>query len=1004
MPLSSLIVQRDVATMRQVEEALARQVIYGGDLVTNLLEVARVDEAVLTPLLAESMQLTPAAYGELPLPSDSARALIPADLAVQCVLVPLQVEGGRLFLAVAEPLSEEIHKQLVGSLGMSVEQLAAPAVRVWEAIARTYGVELDRRMQRLLGRLSGEAARTGSLPPIVARTPAPSQRRGGPPTVGAVAQGSRSAARRFKPQRRLTWTSFPEGQPTPSPLPPPVASRPALTVPSATPIPARVSAERHDLLQRNVTPSIRISRRRRGPLTLDGARREAEEADDRDTLIDLFFDFSRQFFDYAALFLVQGDIAEGRDAFGAGALRERVLGIGVPLDLPSLLSSARDKRAPVVARAEGDGLDAVLLSDLQRPGDAEIAVVPLVVRTRAVALLVGDCADAGIDRDAIQQVFAYARVVGKGFERLIVRRKLEGFVAGSRASGEGGGEGRASAAAGIAKDLSFASSSPSTAVPSSPESPLAVEPPLGGRPSAAPSLALGSPLGGPWPESSDAPIPSAAPSLALEPPPGGSPSSAPSLALEPPLGPMPSLALEPPLGLPSAASPSKLESPPAGSRSAKPSSGPEVALAEGSAAPTSPVIGAATLDSARARADRASFPPSSAPPPAMNIASVRPVSGPPIPREEPDFPPADSRFSQGASREAGGSHSEGTILSETTDPSAAKGAQSVRGAYGIAAGTSLGSGVVVPPHRPAIAQTVVESSLPSVIIDIQRELAAIVDRLIRGETDDQAEGELLRQGVRAMTVLMDRFPGPVTFERARLASIAHPPRASECGPVLRLVARERKVALPFVLERLADSDPEARGWATYLLAELPYVEALVPLLERLRDDDASTRVSAGRAIAAIARACPERVIGPLRTLGGSSEWQEREAAMRAFGSVRDAWVVPDLILGLRDDAMEVVAAAHVSLVLVTRQDYGTEWRAWSKWWEQNSARHRFEWLIDALTHDASELRRAAGEELRALSRQYFGYASDLPARDRERAQQRYRDWWITEGRLRQRHL
>jgi hypothetical protein len=57
-------------------------------------------------------------------------------------------------------------------------------------------------------------------------------------------------------------------------------------------------------------------------------------------------------------------------------------------------------------------------------------------------------------------------------------------------------------------------------------------------------------------------------------------------------------------------------------------------------------------------------------------------------------------------------------------------------------------------------------------------------------------------------------------------------------------------------------------------------------------------------------------------------------------------------------------------------------------------------MIDALTHDVSEIRRAAGDELRALSREYFGYSSDLPPRDRERAQQRYRDWWITEGRTR----
>jgi hypothetical protein len=53
-----------------------------------------------------------------------------------------------------------------------------------------------------------------------------------------------------------------------------------------------------------------------------------------------------------------------------------------------------------------------------------------------------------------------------------------------------------------------------------------------------------------------------------------------------------------------------------------------------------------------------------------------------------------------------------------------------------------------------------------------------------------------------------------------------------------------------------------------------------------------------------------------------------------------------------------------------------------------------------MSHEVSEIRRAAGEELRSLSKEYFGYASDLPQRDRERSQQRYRDWWVTEGRAR----
>ena len=76
-------------------------------------------------------------------------------------------------------------------------------------------------------------------------------------------------------------------------------------------------------------PPARPGQRHRGPLLFKDAEAEAEEATDRDGLLGLALDFARQFFEYTALFLVHGDIAEGRDGFGSGATRERVLGIGV---------------------------------------------------------------------------------------------------------------------------------------------------------------------------------------------------------------------------------------------------------------------------------------------------------------------------------------------------------------------------------------------------------------------------------------------------------------------------------------------------------------------------------------------------------------------------------------------------------------------------------------------------------------------------------------------------
>ncbi len=975
--------------MRQVEEALARQVIYGGDLVTNLLEVARVDEAVLTGLLAESMRLAPAPPGELPRATEQVRSLVPREIALQRTVVPLEVQvDGKLVLAVAEPLPVDLAEQLRFALGMSLEQRAAPAVRVHQAMARAYGVPLDRRMLRLIARLGGSTPEVGSTPPPLGAAPevpepprprsAPPPRRSGPPAavVGRLAQKV--------PGHRITNAGFPAapaqaapvasaaaagpvapvvapqpapgaapspGEPEPvaasvapstspvlaaapadasppltaapggaSPGAPPVAAAAAVTGPAPSVAPRVPGEARSGLLQRPVSMSPRPLRRRRGPITVDAARSEADEAADRDALLDLFFDFSQQFFDYSALFLVHADIAEGRDAFGGGASRERVLGIGVPLDMPSLISSVREKRLSVVAKAPADGLDAVLLADLQRARDSEMAIIPLVVRTRAVAILIGDCGDAGIDRDSVQQVVSFSGVVGKAFERIIVRRKLDGFIAGGRDSAIG----RVS----------------STMVASKPP-------------------------------------PSAAGAVASK---------------------VAATAAPPGLSQPSNVSSSPVSSPPPPPSRPAPSAAP-VPFVPKRAAARSPVASTSGL-----------------PPPAANVAVVRKISGPPIPREEPETPgvvhavvrtsPPPPKVAP-ASKSASRSSPQLEIVElEVNAGDEADAARALfdelgwEGEQAAAAGVPPSAAVAVAAHRPP-APVAPARELPSVIVDdIDPALVAMVDRLASGELDELAEGELLRQGERAMHAIMSRFPGPVAFSRARIATTSSPPRASDCGPVLRLVARERRVALPFVLQRLTAPDAEVRGWATHLVCELPYVEAIPPLLPCLRDADASTSASAALALAAIAKSAPEPVRDALVSLAHSSVAVDRAVALSAMARLREAAFVPELIRALGDSEDAVVAAAHRALVELTLQDLGTDARLWIRWWDQNSGKHRIEWLIDALGHDVAEIRKDAVEELRALTKEYFGYTGDLPPRDRDRAQQRYRDWWVMEGRSR----
>ncbi len=907
--------------------------------------------------------------------------------------------------------------QLRFALGMTLEQRAAPAVRVHQAVAKAYGVPLERRMVRLLARMSGESTSTSlppvadnSLPQAALRAPsAPPLRRPGEGSaatvVGRLVPKSPTHSRTSPGFPKANVPEVGEGTPAGPPVqvPPAAAPAPAPSVVASPVTPTRPSARpvepRGGLLQREVSAPARTGRRRRGPLTADAAKAEAEEAADRDALLDLFFDFSQQFFDYSSLFLVHGDIAEGRDAFGAGASRERVLGIGVPLDMPSLLSTARDKRLPVITKVSADGLDAVLLADLQRPRDAEIAIVPLVVRTRPVAIFVGDCGDAGVDRAGMQQVVALSGFIGKAFERIIVRRKLDGFIAGS-----------ADAHAGRVSSEMVAS-----------------KPGRSKRASSAPPSAPPAADKGGW-ITAEAVRKMAAAGTGAVPPAAKTDSAAPARPAEVLARP------EPPATQPEVAAPKPQPAEPAAVDPFA-SWAPSASATPAVTVPSSPPVPFVP----KRAPSRGQAPPLGLPPPAANVAVVRRIGGPPIPREEPELAgaPASSPAVHGSVRAASPKPApsprppevadvevnqeivevdEDSVFQEVELPPqpAAKAAPEPDPnralfdelGWGQEAGEvhetpqPISTAIAVAAHKPP-APVGPGEQLPSIIIeDLDRDLLVLVDRLASGEVDESAEGELLRQGERAMRAIMSRFPGPIAFNRSRIATANNPPRASECGPILRLIARERRVALPFVLERLSSADPEERGWATHLLGELPYVEAIPRLLSRLRDDDASTAAAAAHALAAVAKASPEPVGDALVHLSRAVEPEDRTAALRAMARLREAGFVPEFIRALGDENDAVVTAAHDGLVQVTRQDFGTDARHWVRWWEQHSSKHRIEWLIDALAHDVAEIRKSAAEELRAVTREYFGYAGDLPARDRDRAQQRYRDWWALDGRAR----
>jgi hypothetical protein len=169
--LSSLLVQREAASMRAVEDAIARQVLHGGDLATNLLELSAVREDVLLGILAESFGIEQVAHGRLPEPPAHVLRMVPGELALRHGIFPIMLRERTLVLATFEPLSSAVEDDLGFALDVGIAQRTALLVRIRQAIADFYAIPLDRRFLRLLAKLEGRSDPSPSSAPPPTHSP-----------------------------------------------------------------------------------------------------------------------------------------------------------------------------------------------------------------------------------------------------------------------------------------------------------------------------------------------------------------------------------------------------------------------------------------------------------------------------------------------------------------------------------------------------------------------------------------------------------------------------------------------------------------------------------------------------------------------------------------------------------------------------------------------------------------------------------------------------------------
>lgn len=147
--LGTVLVREGVITPQQLEEALRIQVLYGGRLGTNLVDLRYIDLEKMAEWLGRATGF-PVATDEMcqEAPAEAV-ALIGSEMAERFECFPLRKDGRRLHLAMVNPADLAATDALSFKTGLRIVPYVVPELRLYGWLEKRYGVERKLRYIRL---------------------------------------------------------------------------------------------------------------------------------------------------------------------------------------------------------------------------------------------------------------------------------------------------------------------------------------------------------------------------------------------------------------------------------------------------------------------------------------------------------------------------------------------------------------------------------------------------------------------------------------------------------------------------------------------------------------------------------------------------------------------------------------------------------------------------------------------------------------------------------------
>jgi len=480
--IGQILIRKGKITPAQLREALRTQQFFGGYLGSHLINLGFIDEAALGETLSEIYRVPFAPFESIRLARPDVIQKVPAALAQRYRVIPLQIEGNRIHLAMLNPRDTVAANEVSMSTGLTVAPWVAPEFRIVQALEKHYKVRRQGRGPITM-KIAAESPAPAE-PPEEAPTPPPPRprapRSGEPQNIGfdghpidAVVMPElggtvrpahqdeimprsleewrdsevEEALGRLDPgagrSRRRTPARAPAAPPEPTALRYseedefPLTRRPgqpAGTARPAAPAPGRT-------LVREVParrPSIPEPARPKAPLRPSGRfappptdERSLEQlggriaaAVTREQLAEEVVGFMAARYRRVALFAVRQDLATGWSGSGPGLDLDQLLSLAIPLKEPSIFSPVQASQSVFVGLPVPGPRSQAFYERLGANAPPNLLLVPVVLRDRLVAILYADNLNEALGAIDMAIWKRLAQMIAMSLEILILKNKM----------------------------------------------------------------------------------------------------------------------------------------------------------------------------------------------------------------------------------------------------------------------------------------------------------------------------------------------------------------------------------------------------------------------------------------------------------------------------------------------------------------------------------------------------------------------------------------------------